>query len=95
MECRKDAFSKNSSMFESGVAVIGSTTIDENIAPAGRWHKIGGVATYSGITYRRHGIATIIVSNIAPGDRQVRTVLEKEKIVETMNFSTTVSARRL
>ena len=80
MECWNDEFSKDIFMFEKGVAVIGSTTIDENIAPAGRWRKVGGVTTYSGITYRRHGIATTIVSSIAPKDMHVTTALEKEKI---------------
>ena len=68
-------------MFEKGVVVIGSTTIDENITPAGRWRKIGGVTTYSGITYSRHGVATTIVSNIAEKDKKVITALEKEKII--------------
>ena len=68
-------------MFEKGVAVIGSTTIDENITPAGRWHKIGGVTAYSGITYRRHGVATTIVSNIARNDQSIIAALEKENIV--------------
>jgi len=80
MECWNDEFSKDISMFEKGVAVIGSTTIDENITPTGRWRKVGGVTTYSGITYRRHGIATTIVSSIAPKDMQVTIALEKEKI---------------
>ena len=68
-------------MFEKGVAVIGSTTIDENITPAGRWRKTGGVTVYAGITYCRHGIATTAVSNIAPHDRDVFRAIEKEKII--------------
>jgi len=80
MECWNDGFSKDISMFEKGIAVIGSTTIDENITPTGGWRKVGGVTTYSGITYRRHGITTTIVSNIAPKDEQVQAALEKEKI---------------
>jgi len=67
-------------MFEKSIAVIGSTTIDENITPAGRWRKIGGVTTYAGLTYRRHGIATAIVSNISPKDRQVLLALENENV---------------
>jgi len=68
-------------VFKKGAAIIGSTTIDENIHQAGSLHKIGGVTTYSGITYRRHGIATYVVSNIAKQDVQVATALEKEKII--------------
>lgn len=67
-------------MFDKGVAVIGSTTIDENLTPAGRWRKIGGVTAYSGITYCRHGIATTVVSNIAANDKDIITGLQKEKI---------------
>ncbi|MBW2408733.1 MAG: hypothetical protein JRF72_02970 [Deltaproteobacteria bacterium] len=68
-------------MFEKGVAVIGSTTIDENITSAGRWRKAGGVTVYAGITYRWHGIATTVVSNIARKDKGVITALEKEEII--------------
>jgi sugar/nucleoside kinase (ribokinase family) len=74
---------RNQSWFEKGAAVIGSTTIDENIHQTGSLQKIGGTTTYSGITYRRHGIATYIVSNIAQQDIQVAAALEKEKIIVT------------
>jgi sugar/nucleoside kinase (ribokinase family) len=80
MECWNDRFSKDISMFEKGIAVIGSTTIDENITPTGRYHKIGGVTTYAGLTYRRHGVATTIVSNISPKDRRVQLALENENV---------------
>ena len=50
--------SKDIFMFEKGVAVIGSTTIDENITPSGRWRKVGGVTAYSGITYDRDGLTS-------------------------------------
>ena len=68
-------------MFEKGIAVIGSTTIDENMTSAGRWRKIGGVTTYAGLTYQRHGIETTIVTNIASKDSPVRTPFEKENVV--------------
>jgi hypothetical protein len=61
MECWNDGFSKDISMFKKGIAIIGSTTKDENITATGGWRKVGGVTAYSGITYRRHGIATTIV----------------------------------
>jgi sugar/nucleoside kinase (ribokinase family) len=80
MECWNDGFSKDISMFKKGIAIIGSTTKDENITATGGWRKVGGVTAYSGITYRRHGIATTIVSNIAPKDEQLQAALQKEKI---------------
>ena len=55
-------------MLEKGIAVIGSTTIDKNIYDNKNQLKIGGVTTYSGITYRRHGIVTRIVTNVAEQD---------------------------
>jgi sugar/nucleoside kinase (ribokinase family) len=67
-------------MFEKGIVVIGSTTIDENITPTGRYHKIGGATTYAGLTYRRHGVPTTIVSNISPKDRRVQLALENENV---------------
>ena len=81
MECWNDGLSKDAAMFEKGIAVIGSTTIDNNITSAGSHRKIGGVTTYSGITYCRHGVATTIVSNIAGNDKEVIAALEKEKMI--------------
>lgn len=75
-------------MFEKGIAVIGSTTIDENILKTGSWHKIGGATTYCGITYRRHGIETYIISNIARQDTQVTAALEREKIIVSSGNTT-------
>jgi hypothetical protein len=43
-------------MIEKGIAVIGSTTIDNIVHRNFSRFKIGGVTTYSGITYSRHGI---------------------------------------
>jgi sugar/nucleoside kinase (ribokinase family) len=80
MECCNHGFSKDISMFEKGIVVIGSTTIDENITPTGRYHKIGGATTYAGLTYRRHGVPTTIVSNISPKDRRVQLALENENV---------------
>ncbi len=81
MEGWNGRYLKGIFMFEKGVAVIGSTTIDENITPAGKWRKTGGVTVYAGITYCRHGIATTAVSNIAPHDKDVFKAIEKEKII--------------
>ena len=67
-------------MLEKGIAVIGSTTIDKNIYDNKNQLKIGGVTTYSGITYRRHGIVTRIVTNVAEKDLPVLDKLDHEQI---------------
>jgi sugar/nucleoside kinase (ribokinase family) len=63
-----------------GVAVVGSTTIDRNEIGAERFVKLGGVTTYAGITYRRLGIATWVVSSVAPADRPLLAALQREGI---------------
>jgi sugar/nucleoside kinase (ribokinase family) len=67
-------------MLEKGIAVIGSTTIDKNIYDNKNQLKIGGVTTYSGITYRRHGIVTRIVTNVAELDLPILDKLDQEQI---------------
>jgi sugar/nucleoside kinase (ribokinase family) len=68
-------------LYEKGIVVIGSTAIDKIIHGNLSRFKIGGATTYSGITYRRHGIATKVVTNIANRDRQMIRRLQAEKIV--------------
>ena len=48
-----------------GIGVVGSITIDKVVAEDHTFLKLGGVATYAGITYRRHGLSCLIVSNLA------------------------------
>ncbi|MGD8520132.1 MAG: PfkB family carbohydrate kinase [Desulfobacterales bacterium] len=67
-------------MLEKGIAVIGSTTIDKNIYDNKNQLKIGGVTTYSGITYRRHGIVTRAVTNVAEQDLPILDKLDQEQI---------------
>ena len=56
-------------MIEKGIAVIGSTTIDNIIKKdTASYFKLGGVTTYAGITYSRHAIFTHVVTNVAPQD---------------------------
>jgi sugar/nucleoside kinase (ribokinase family) len=69
------------STLHKGIAVVGSTTIDEIVSQRQRVTKIGGVTAYAGITYSRHGIETQVISNIASGDRNIISQLEREKIV--------------
>jgi sugar/nucleoside kinase (ribokinase family) len=67
-------------MIENGIAVIGSTTIDEIISRGRCRLKIGGVTTYSGITYSRHGIRTSVVTNVAGHDRDLVKRLQAQQI---------------
>lgn len=69
------------SILSKGIAVVGSTTIDEIVSQRRRVTKIGGVTAYAGITYSRIGVDTRVVSNIAPDDRQIISRLEEENIV--------------
>lgn len=66
---------------KKGVAVVGSTTIDEIVDNGRSFLKLGGVTTYSGLTYRRHGINTLIVSNLANQDLAILDKLCEENIV--------------
>jgi len=68
-------------MIKKGIAVIGSTTIDEIIKKDGTLNlKLGGVTTYAGITYSRNGINTHIVTNVAAKDSRILENLYKENI---------------
>jgi sugar/nucleoside kinase (ribokinase family) len=67
-------------ILKKGIGVVGSTTIDKIVAGDQSYLKLGGVTTYAGITYRRHGIPTLIVSNLAERDFKVIKNLKTEKI---------------
>jgi sugar/nucleoside kinase (ribokinase family) len=62
------------------IAVVGSTTVDKIVGQNLSFLKMGGVTTYSGITYARHGIDTLAVSNIARQDQEINARLQKENI---------------
>ena len=62
------------------IAVVGSTTVDKIVGQNLSFLKIGGVTTYSGITYARHGIDTLAVSNISRKDPEIAASLQQEKI---------------
>jgi sugar/nucleoside kinase (ribokinase family) len=74
-------------MFAKGIAVIGSTTIDTNVYADKCFHKIGGVTTYSGITYRRHGITTHIISNVAQKDIRILDHFKHEQLIIHNGFT--------
>jgi hypothetical protein len=61
------------------IAVVGSTTVDKIVGQNLCFLKIGGVTTYSGITYARHGIDTLAVSNISRKNPEIIARLQKAK----------------
>ena len=63
------------------IGIVGSTTIDRIVDENQSILKLGGVTTYAGITYRRHGIACYIVSNLAEQDLSIRAKLQEEGAV--------------
>jgi sugar/nucleoside kinase (ribokinase family) len=67
-------------ILKKGIGVVGSTTIDKIVAEDQSYLKLGGVTTYAGITYRRHGIPALIVSNLAERDFKFIEKLKAEKI---------------
>jgi len=66
---------------KKGIGIVGSTTIDRIIAEDHSVLKLGGVTTYAGITYRRHGLPVFIVSNIAEQDLEIMAKLRAEEIL--------------
>ena len=68
-------------LLKKGIGIVGSTTIDKIIAEDHRFLKLGGVTTYAGITYRRHGIPVFVISNIAEHDPEVMAKLRAEDIL--------------
>ena len=64
-----------------GIGVVGSTTIDKIITEEDSFLKLGGVTTYAGITYRRHGIPVFIVSNMAEQDLELMGKLGSKNIL--------------
>jgi hypothetical protein len=65
---------------KKGIGIAGSTTIDKIVAEDQIYSKLGGVTTYAGITYRRHGIPVLIASNLAERDLKIIKELETTKI---------------
>ena len=62
------------------IAIIGSATIDTVVKGEESVRQLGGVVTYAGFTFRRHGIETFIVTNIAERDQFILDVLKEEGI---------------
>jgi len=60
------------------VLVVGSVTIDRIIENRKTSERLGGVATYGGLTFQRLGVSTAVVTNIAESDRGLLDVLAAE-----------------
>ena len=57
------------------MVVVGSVTIDRIIENRKTSERLGGVATYGGLTFQRLGVETAVVTNIAESDRGLLDVL--------------------
>ena len=66
---------------KKGIGIVGSITIDKIIHRDRSLIKLGGVPTYSGITYSRHGIKTYVVSNFADQDEFILDNLNQENVI--------------
>ena len=64
----------------NSVLIIGSATIDRVEQPGVSAVKMGGVVTYAGITFRKHGLHTTVVSNIATQDVALFRILRQQDI---------------
>jgi len=68
MEAYADNSGRNPRRSPAAVLIAGSATRDTILLGGEQMRKIGGVATYAGITFRKHGIATHVLTNLAPED---------------------------
>ncbi len=62
------------------VLVVGSATIDVIEQSGAAALKMGGVVTYGGITFRKHGLATTALCNIAPQDMVLCEILGRQAL---------------
>ncbi len=60
--------------------VLGSVTIDRIVHEGRVAEKVGGVVTYAGLTYRRHGLPATVVTNVAAGDAEVLAVFARRDV---------------
>ena len=64
----------------NSVIVIGSITIDQIITEDKTIETLGGVVAYAGLTFRKHGIPTIIVTNVAREEKYILKNLDNKGI---------------
>jgi len=62
------------------VLVVGSATIDRIEQSGISTVKMGGAVTYAGITFRKHGLHTTMVSNVATQDVALFRILRRQDI---------------
>jgi len=62
------------------VLIVGSVTIDRIVENRRTSERLGGVATYGGITFRRLGVGTAAVTNVAEADRGILDALAREGV---------------
>ncbi len=62
------------------VVVIGSATVDEVQRTRTSVTKLGGVVTYTGITFQKHGFNTCVVCNIAAEDEELFRIFREQSI---------------
>ncbi|HOD36832.1 MAG TPA: PfkB family carbohydrate kinase [Syntrophales bacterium] len=67
-------------MTGKSVAIIGSATVDEVVHGNERSFQLGGVVTYAGLTFRRFGVETLVITNVADEDRAILDALSREEI---------------
>lgn len=64
----------------NNVLIIGSATIDRVEQSGVSAVKMGGVVAYAGITFRKHGLRTVVASNIATQDAALFRILREQDI---------------
>jgi sugar/nucleoside kinase (ribokinase family) len=74
-------------MLQRGVVVLGSTTIDRIVQADRVSCRVGGVTTYAGLTYRKHGVPTTVVTNVACEDEPILQKLSEEGIIIHRGFT--------
>ncbi len=74
-------------MFKKHVVIVGPVTIDDVVQGKGRERKLGGVTTYAGLTFTRHGMDVSVVSNVAPQDETILQRLYTEDISISLGTS--------
>ena len=57
------------------IGIVGSITLDDIKVTDRQYRKMGGVITYAGLTYRRHGLSVLGVSNLAGQDSGIKSKL--------------------
>jgi sugar/nucleoside kinase (ribokinase family) len=62
------------------VLIVGSAANDTIVQSSTSTRKMGGVVVYGGITFRRLGLATSVVTNVAAQDRGFRDLFARESI---------------